>query len=150
MSTDAPAMLAKLKTLRSKLPATAPQYLQKDYAAFLKKADFFMTVTKRFADDGPSAKDLADFKARQQDLAKLKEQIAKLKDQINSAVKEQQSDLNDLHQVERDVLKMQNDLQDTLKGKKAKEETDLSKALSNFGVAAEEAGGLEAATAVAD
>jgi hypothetical protein len=150
MPTDGPAMVTKLKGLRNKLPAKAPQYLQTDYANFLKKADFFMTVVQRFAADGPTAKDLADFKTKQQDLAKVKDQIAKLKEQINSAVKEQQSDLKDLHQVEREVLKMQNDLQDTLKGKKAKEETDLSNAISKFGIAAEEAGGLTAADTVAD
>jgi hypothetical protein len=150
MALDAKTLQDKLKGLKSKLPAKAPEDVQKDYADFLKKADFFMTVLNRFATDGPSAKDLTDFNSKKQDLAKLKDELAKLKDKINDAVKEQQSDKNDVIQVLREVLGKNSDIQDDLKNKKDKEATDLARAMFNFAQGVQQASGLEAAAQVTE
>lgn len=141
MSTDVVALLGKLKGLRGKLPAKAPAALQKDYSDFVKKADFYLTVLKRFADDGPAAKDLTEFNTK-------KQEVAKLKDKINAAVKEQKSDQRDVDQVLHDVMEMDAQLQKKLDGKK--EAADLSKAIQNFAATAAQAGVPETASSVTD
>jgi citrate synthase len=153
MAVDAADILNKLKALRTKLPAKLPDglnQLEKDYPAFLKKADFFVVVLKRFAEDAPDSKDLAEFKAKQDALAKLQTEIAKLKTKINNAAKEQASDQQDVIQVLRDVLKMNDDMQDELKGNKDKAAIDLGKAVYNFSLEVEMATGLKAAEPISD
>lgn len=139
MSTDVAALLAKLKGLHGKFPAKAPADFQKDYGDFVKKADFYLVVLKRFADDGPAAKELADFNS-------LKQELVKLKDKINASVKEQKNDQKDVDAVLHDVMTMNQQLQKKLDGKK--EAADLAKAVQNFAAAAAQAGVPKSASAV--
>jgi len=139
MSTDVAALLAKLKGLNGKLPSKAPAEFQKDYADFVKKADFYLVVLKRFADDGPTAKELADYSSQ-------KQQLAKLKDTINASVKEQKNDQKDVDAVLHDVMSMNQQIQKKLDGKK--EVADLAKALQAFAAAAAQAGVPESASPV--
>jgi hypothetical protein len=139
MSTDVAALLAKLKGLNGKFPSKAPAEFQKDYADFVKKADFYLVVLKRFADDGPSAKELADYSSQKQALAKLK-------DQINASVKEQKNDQKDVDGVLHDVMSMNQQLQKKLDGKK--EAADLAKAVQAFSAAAAQAGVPESSSPV--
>jgi hypothetical protein len=99
MSTDVDALLGKLKALRGKLPPKGPADVELEYLAFFKKTGFYLTVLKRFSDDGPTAKDLTDFNTK-------KQEIAKLKDKINDAGKEQKNDQKDVDQVLHNVMEM--------------------------------------------
>jgi hypothetical protein len=141
MSTDVEALLGKLKALRGKLPPKGPADVELEYLAFFKKTGFYLTLLKRFSDDGPTAKDLTDFNTK-------KQEIAKLKDKINDAVKEQKNDQKDVDQVLHDVMEMNEKLQKKLDGKK--DAAALSKAIQSFAAAAAQAGVPETASSVTD
>jgi DNA repair exonuclease SbcCD ATPase subunit len=131
MSTDVVALMGKLKALRGKLPPKGPAGFEQDYSGFVKKADFYLTELKQFSDDGPTPKDLTEFPAKKQELAKLK-------DKINAAIKEQEKDRKSIDLTLREIMGMYDQLQKKLDGKK--DAAALSKAIQNFTAAAAQAG----------
>ena len=138
MSTDVAALITKLKALEGKFPAKVPADVKKDTDAFEKKAEFYLVVLKRFAEDGPSPKALADYSAQKQQLAKLTQDLAKLKDSINGSIKEQKGDQDAVNTVLHDLMTMHQQLQKKLDGNKGA--ADAAKALGAFAAAAAQAG----------
>jgi len=125
MPTDAKAVQTKLKPLRDKLPKTAPQYLQRDYATFTAKADALISALGNAGGDAKAAKD-------RQDYDKKKKELAELKTKINDAVKQQQGELKSVHDAIPDLNKAASTLINVLKDKKDKAEVDLKNAIMSF------------------
>lgn len=144
MATDPKAAEDKLKGLRSKLPRSAPQYLQKDYADFLKKVDTLMTDLEQVVADTPSAKDRQEYDTK-------KKALATLKTKINTAASTQKGEISSLQKETPGITKAASTLLDTLKDKTGKDEVNLAKSIQGFWVAMEQqTNNLEAAAPVDD
>jgi hypothetical protein len=142
MGTDAKPAQAKLKAMRGKLPAKAPQYLQSDYKMFITKADDFMNdLNTLVTSEGLTTSSRDDY-------SKKKQALADLKKKINDAVKVQQAKVTDLFNEISPLNKSVNSMLDTLKDKKSKEETALSDAIVQFVTTLQTISNLEAPPAV--
>lgn len=142
MATDPKTAEDKLKGLRSKLPRSAPQYLQKGYADFLKKADTLMTDLAKVVADTPSAKDRQDYDNK-------KKALATLKTKINNAASTQKDDISSLQKEVPGITKAASPLLETLKDKTGKDEVDLANSIRAFWIAMQQqTNNLEAAAPV--
>ena len=138
MATDAKSAQDKVKPLESKLPAKAPQYLQADYKTFKALADGFVNDLDALVKSvNGSATDRKDYPGK-------KKALADLKQKINDAASGQKSQVTALLKEIGAINKSASALLDTLKDKKAKEETDLSSAIFKFTGALQSISGLEA------
>jgi hypothetical protein len=128
--------LDKLTPLRSKLPKTAPDSVQRDYAAFTSLADAFLADVKKALSWDQSKKDVADYQKKKKELDDKNKELAGLADKINKAADIQLKQRSDYMGDGNALKKSADKLVAALKDSKDKAAQDLSNAVSALGEAA--------------
>jgi methyl-accepting chemotaxis protein len=102
-----------------------PQYLQSDYADFIKKVDALITALKSIGSGDQIQKDQTTYNNK-------KKELDDLKVKVNKAIGDQQSKISDIRNSISEINKSGTKLNGTLKDKKEKTEQDLMKNITSF------------------
>ena len=142
MATEAKPAQTKLKGLRGRLPAKAPQYLQSDYKTFIANTDDSMNnLNALVTSEDSTAQSRTDYSSKKQALAELKKKV-------NDAAKVQKDEVAEILGDVSPLNKAASKLLDELKDKKGKDEIALSTAIFQATAALQTISGLEAPSPV--